>query len=82
LNGTATLVDTLAWDTPSIVEFTAPQFYQFDAADSLTVRCAYDNDTNSTVDYGPGDDDETCVGVGYFFPASRPWVCIDSYGVF
>jgi hypothetical protein len=75
-----TLVSSSDWENPAVTQFTAPAFHVFSPA-GMTYRCTYDNPDNVLVQ--PGDDpstQEVCMGIGYFFPATRPTLCVTSTG--
>ncbi len=79
-DGVAPLVVTSDWQNPALTTFSGPSFYTFSPA-GLTYECTYDNDTGSTVNTGNDPVlDENCAGIGYFFPATRPLLCLDSTG--
>jgi len=82
-NGGTPLVSSTDWELPSIATFSAPSFYQFGVSDKLTYECTYVNNTFSTITFG-GDYafDETCMGIGYFFPADQPKICLNATGPF
>jgi hypothetical protein len=75
------LVSSSDYAMPAIAQFPGPTFYQFGATDKLTYSCDYANNTFSTIT--AGDDyqsDENCVGIGYFFPANQPLICVGNTG--
>ncbi len=79
-DGAAPLVATTDWENPAITTFTGPGYYTFSAS-GLTYECVYTNNTAATVNAGNDPQlDENCVGIGYFFPATRPLICIDNTG--
>lgn len=81
LNGATNLVMTTDWQQPAITRFDPPAFYQFGAAERLAYECAYFNASGGTVHSGGNyETDENCVGIGYFFPADRPLLCIGEIG--
>ena len=73
-----TFVVTTNPAAPLIQEF-GPPFYTFTGGDQLRYSCNYFNEQGFAIRSG-GDEllDENCVGIGYFFPATRPRVCIDN----
>jgi hypothetical protein len=74
------LVVSTDWEHPASVTFNPPASYAFSAS-GMTYRCTYDNVSGAPV-HG-GEDEETqeaCIGVGYFFPAARPMLCINDLG--
>jgi len=48
----------------------------------LTYECSYDNtgtNANRTIQTGDSAlDDEQCMAVGYYFPATKPGFCFNS----
>lgn len=75
-----TLLVTSDWEHPTQATYDPPGFYTFSAS-GLTYGCTYDNPTGSTIQFGESESsDETCMAIGYFFPAKRPMFCIDSQG--
>ena len=79
--GPTTIVSSANFAMPAIAQFPAPAFYQFGATDKLTYSCDYMNTTFNTIT--AGDDyqtNENCVGIGYFFPAVQPQICIGNIG--
>jgi len=74
------LVVSTDWQHPSVMAFDAPAFYSFSAS-GMTYRCTYDNPTGAPVHAGEDEEsNEACIGVGYFFPAARPSLCINNLG--
>jgi hypothetical protein len=66
------------WESPGGRTWDAEPFYEFGR--SLDYHCEYQNDLGQTVRTGPSaDTDEMCMAVGYFFPATEPVFCVDSY---
>lgn len=81
-DGATTLVITTDWESPSATLFSAPTFYAFSAS-GLTYECTYNNVGAGTITSGDSEvSDETCIGIGYFFPATRPMFCYNSFGPF
>lgn len=80
LDGSSTLVSNAAWDNPQAVEFGPPAFHAFTPA-GMTTTCSYFNSGSNTVHFGEDDqNDETCEGIGLFFPATRPGYCYNGAG--
>ena len=77
---TTPIVTSSGWELPEIATFAAPGFVEFGAPnDKLLYQCTYSNDTGGTITFG--DDyrnDEVCMGVGYFFPATQSKLCLGS----
>lgn len=79
-DGPGPLVQSSNWEHPAMQLFPPPAAYTFSAS-GLTYECVYDNPTGSTIHSGNDPQaDENCVGIGYFFPATRPFVCLDNAG--
>lgn len=80
LDGTSTvLLDGNDWERPPVIEFGAPPFYDF--ASQLTYECTYFNPTGRTVTAGESEEtDEVCMAIGWFFPATRPMLCVGNVG--
>jgi Copper type II ascorbate-dependent monooxygenase, C-terminal domain len=68
------------WEHPGIKTWTEP-FFTF-ASGKLTYKCDYNNPESVTVREGQSAEaDEMCMAVGYFFPATEPKICINSYAL-
>lgn len=78
-NGLTPLVVSNDWLHPSTQTYSAPNFYSFGGG-SLGYACTYVNVSGKTITSGNSLDDENCVGIAYFFPATRPYLCINSAG--
>jgi hypothetical protein len=79
VDGPTTLVVSTDWAHPQAATFGPPAFHAF--TDGFTTECVYDNDTGNPVFAGESEDDrEVCMGIGYFFPAPHPAVCLDGVG--
>lgn len=79
-DGVAPLVQSANWENPGILLFSSPGFYTFSSS-GLTYECVYINPTGSPIVSGNSPiSEENCVGIGYFFPATRPLLCIDNTG--
>lgn len=79
-NAGADVVVSTDWEHPAEFLAQAPGFFQFDPA-GLTYRCTYDNPGTATIQSGESEaTDEACIGIGYFFPATRPALCINNIG--
>jgi len=80
-NGPTTIVSSSDWNLPLIAEFSAPAFYQFGPGEKLTYSCDYTNNTPNPISDGDSyTTNENCVGIGYFFPANGPLICLDNIG--
>jgi hypothetical protein len=70
------------WERPGAATYMTPPFFAF-ATTRLTYQCTYNNPTNRTITSGESTTtDEMCAAVGYFFPATKPLICIDGFGPF
>lgn len=75
-----TLLVTTDWEHPTQATYDPPGFHAFSAS-GLTYECVYNNPTGSTIHSGDSEStDEVCMAIGYFFPATRPMLCIDNVG--
>jgi hypothetical protein len=74
------LVVSTDWQHPASMTFDPPAFHSFPAS-GMTYRCTYDNPTGAPIHAGEDEEsNEACIGVGYFFPAARPSLCINDLG--
>lgn len=65
------------WTHPDIASFDPPAFFEF-ASGQMRFTCDYFNPTGFSITSGDNEDsDEACIGIGYFFPADRPRMCVD-----
>jgi hypothetical protein len=79
-DATSPLVVSSDWEHPAAATFGPPAFYAFSPA-GLTYRCVYDNPGNMAIHDGESEaTDEACIGIGYFFPATRPSLCFNNVG--
>jgi hypothetical protein len=82
LDGLSPLVVSNDWEHPSATLYGPPAFFEFSSG-GLTYECSYFNSLPITVNAGDSEEtDENCIGVGYFFPATAPLLCIDEIGPF
>jgi hypothetical protein len=80
LDGASPLVVNSNWEDPQAAVYTQPGFYTF-ASGGLTYECTYDNPTGDVIQFGESEDtNEVCMGIGYFFPADHPSVCVNNVG--
>lgn len=79
-DGATDLVTSTNWEHPAIARFASPTFHAFAAG--FTVTCTYDNFSGADVLFGDSEAaDETCMGIGYFFPAPTGGkYCFDATG--
>jgi hypothetical protein len=79
-NGATTLLTTSNWEAPAIAIYGDPPFYQFGPGAQLTYECSFTNDLAHTVTAGDSyEDDENCVGVGYYFPGDGAFCYNNTY---
>lgn len=73
------------WEHPGATMWMAPPFYAFSTS-KLTYECTYNNtgpNADSTVMSGPSAvTNEMCMATGYYFPATKPLVCLNNFGPF
>jgi len=75
-DGGTTLLQSIDWANQSQAQFGPPGFLEF--SPSMTTRCTYFNLTGQPLVFGESEEsDETCMGIGYFFPATRPRWCVN-----
>lgn len=78
-DATVQLVQSTNWEHPQVLEPAMPG-YQFSGS-GLTYSCTYTNNTNMTISAGQSEsDNEVCIAVGFFYPASRPSICLNNVG--
>ncbi len=66
------------WEHPGAAAWN-PDFDTF-ASGQLTYTCTYDNTSGRTITSGNSAvTDEMCMAVGYFFPATKPTICINNF---
>jgi Copper type II ascorbate-dependent monooxygenase, C-terminal domain len=76
-DGSAMLFKSSDWEHPGVKSWTTP-FYQF-TSNQLTYRCDYNNTgANRVVTGNSAETDEMCMAVGYFFPATKSLICLNS----
>jgi len=78
-DGLDVVVDSFDFAAPTSETRSAPPYRRF-AAGNLTHSCNYLNPSGYTVRTGPSQQtDEQCLGIGYFFPATAPRLCVNGY---
>lgn len=78
-DNTTQLVQSTDWEHPQILEPAQPG-YQFSGS-GLTYSCAYLNPTGQTIHTGLSESsDEVCIAIGFFYPATRPSICLNNVG--
>jgi len=76
-DGASDLVITTDWEHPASITYAAP-FHTFAPA-GMTYACTYNNPNPFTITAGESEQtDEACMGIGYFFPAAHPAICINN----
>jgi hypothetical protein len=71
---------TTDWEHPAAYLPTPPNYFQFSAS-GMTYQCTYNNPNPAPIASGESEfSNEACIGIGYFFPASRPAQCINNIG--
>lgn len=79
-DGATTLVVSSDWEHPAAAQFSAPDFHSFSLS-GMTYECAYANPTGSAIHFGDSEtSDEACMGIGMFFPATHPAMCVNGTG--
>lgn len=77
-DGAAMLFSSSDWEHPGAKTFDAEPFYSF-ASGKLSYQCDYENPTPRRITDGDSAvTQEMCMAVGYFFPATRPTLCLNS----
>jgi hypothetical protein len=80
LDGNSPLVVSTDWEQPQSIVYTPPSFYPFTTG-GLTYECTDTNDLGHAIHAGESEEeDEVCMGIGYFFPAVRPSICLTNIG--
>jgi hypothetical protein len=73
------------WEHPGAMMWTASPFYGF-STHKLSYECTYDNmgdNASKTVVSGPSAaTNEMCMATGYYFPATKPLLCLNNLGPF
>jgi hypothetical protein len=78
-DGGTLLFESTNWEQPGAEERSAPPFATF-STNQITYTCTYDNPTNRTITSGDSfATDESCMAIGYFFPADGPQFCFDGF---
>jgi len=83
-DGASTVFTAASWDHPGERRWDSPPFQGF-ATGSLGYQCDYSNPNSYRIE--DGDDmatDETCMAIGYYFPAAddNGHLCVDSVMVY
>lgn len=79
--GAQELVASDNWEAPRTTRLAAPNVVEFTAGAPYTYECTYTNPNPFIVRFGESEDsDEQCIGVGMYYPATRPLICINNVG--
>jgi len=74
------------WEHPGGMLWSGSPFYNVSRAAKMTYECTYNNtgsNAGSTVVTGPSaQTNEMCMGTGYYFPATKPLICLNASGPF
>lgn len=77
-DGAQVLFSSADWEHPGNRSFSDEPFYSFSSG-KLTYQCDYANSAGRTIyDGDSAVTEEMCMAIGYFFPATRPTLCINS----
>jgi hypothetical protein len=77
-DGGQMLFSATDWEHPGARSFAEAPFYSFTSG-KLTYRCEYANPTGRRIyDGDSAVTQEMCMAIGYYFPATRPTMCINS----
>lgn len=80
-DGASMVFESTNWEHPGTASWATDPFYTF-ASGRITYRCDYNNTSGAAVRTGnSAKTDEMCMAVGYFFPATAPKFCINSFVV-
>jgi len=84
-DGTSAIFTSTDWEHPGDKTWMTTPFYTF-ATGKLTYECTYNNtgtNSASTVVTGPSaQTNEMCMAIGYYFPATKSLICLNSAGPF
>lgn len=84
-NSSALAFESTDWEHPGSETWMQAPFFTF-ATNQLTYECRYNNigsNSGSTVSSGPSaETDEMCMATGYYFPATKPLICLNNLGPF
>lgn len=80
-----TVFTSYDWEHPGFARWMSAPYHTFTSG-KLTYECTYNNtgdNADSTVVAGPSaDTNEMCMAVGYYFPATKSLICLNSLGPF
>ncbi len=81
-DGTSTVFSSTDWEHPGAQAWMTSPFHSFTSG-KVTYACTYNNPSNRTITSGDSAAaDEMCMASGYYFPATKPLICVDSLGPF
>jgi hypothetical protein len=70
------LVHTTNWDSPSNILWENPPYLTFQAGEKFHYKCSYQNDRTTSTTVGvSAANNEMCMAITYFFPATSPPAC-------
>ena len=78
-DGNTTVFDNVDWQNPEQTVWATTPFFSFSSG-KLSYQCEYANPSGSRVETGDAANNEMCVAVGFYFPATDPsgHVCLNS----
>lgn len=80
---TQAVFTSIDWEHPGAATWMTSPFYSF-STNKLTYECTYNNtgpNATMTVVSGPSAvTNEMCMATGYYFPATKPLLCINNLG--
>jgi hypothetical protein len=79
------IMSSADWEHPIAAYFDGAQkpFYALSSGNKLTYRCTYNNPTVNIIRSGDSAArDEMCMASGYYFPATKPLICLNAAGPF
>lgn len=77
-DGAVVLQTNTDWQAPAISTYPAPGFLDITAIGGLTYHCEYNNFSGHALQTGDGPENEICSAIGYFFPATQPYICFNN----
>lgn len=77
-DGAVVLQTNTDWQAPTISTYPAPGFLDITAIGGLTYHCEYNNFSGHPLQTGDGPENENCSAIGYFFPATQPYICFNN----
>lgn len=78
-DGSNVVFSSTDWEHPGVKTWMSSPFYTFTTG-KLTYECTYNNPNNYAISAGPSaKTDEMCMATGYYFPATKPRMCLNSF---